>query len=192
MIRINLLPTEGPGPTKVYVELVFGLIFIAIAAIGIGFYWNYLNEIIESRHQEIAHKKEQIRKLQDIIKQVEKFEREKEILQTKLDLIKQLRQNQQGPVNLLDELSKSVPDNIWYGELSESNGHITVRGGTLSLMALGDFVNKLEEEGSLFQNVKVKGARKGVVQERDVYGFALEMDIKPPSQPSEQQTESQP
>lgn len=188
MITINLLPSEGPGPTKVYFELFLGLLIIAIAAAGIGFYWNYLNGIVQNRNAEIAAKKEQVRKLKYISDKVKEFEAERIKLETKLNLIKQLRDNQKGPVILLDQLSRQLPDNVWYNQLDEANQTLKIKGHALSMMSIGDLLQALQDSG-YFNNVALKNTDVKSVSGREVYNFEISMvfvDKKPQPATSQQ------
>lgn len=187
MITINLLPSEGPGPTKVYFELVLGLLIIAIAAGGIGFYWNYLNGIIQNRNDEITAKKEQVRKLKYISDKVKEFEAERLKLETKLNLIKQLRDNQKGPVILLDQLSRQLPDNVWYENLTETNQQMKIKGKALSMMAIGDLIQGMQDSG-YFDKVLLKKTEMKDFKGREVYDFEIDLafiDKKPQQKTSQ-------
>jgi len=177
MIKINLLPTEGPGPTKVYFELFLGLILIAVGVGAIGVYWNYLNTIIDKRNEEIRVKEDQIKKLQDIIDNVKKYETEKDVLQKKIDLIKKLRDAQKAPVLLLDQLSKNVPDNVWYHELKSKGNTLELKGASLSMMSIGDLINGLKQDNGLFENVRLKKSSMKDIKGREIYSFEMELKL---------------
>lgn len=191
MIKINLLPTEGAGQSKIYVELVAALVIIAIAAAGIGMYWNYLNSVIQNRKDEIVQKKKQVEKLQHIIDSVKKFEKEKRILQKKLDIIKNLKEKQLGPVTLLDTLSKSVPDNVWYSNLKQTGNNLLLKGAALSMMSIGDLINSLSDKNSLFQKVQLKKVRMVRIRNREIYRFTLKMNYKGDKKPKNKNPENQ-
>ncbi|MFC1852600.1 PilN domain-containing protein [candidate division CSSED10-310 bacterium] len=180
MIKINLLPTEGPGPSKVYVELIAGLIVLVVAVIAIGAYWNYLNGIIDNRNEEIRVKEEQVRKLQNIIDAVKKFEKEKQILEKKINTIKNLRENQKGPVSLLDTLSKNVPDNVWYTKLGRKGNKITLNGAALSMMSIGDLIQNLSEPGGLFKKIQLKKTQMNKLKGREIYVFQMDLMYEEP------------
>jgi Tfp pilus assembly protein PilN len=176
MIKINLLPTEGPGPSKVYVELIAGIGLIVIAAAGIAFYWNYLNGIIQNRQDEIVAKTEQVKKLQNIIDQVKKYEEQKQKLETKLKMIKDMRENQQGPVILLDKLSRYVPDNVWFNKLASTSGKLNLSGLALSMMSIGDLLKELGTQASdLFPNVRLIDSKMQKIMGREIYSFQIEL-----------------
>ncbi|MBN2382006.1 PilN domain-containing protein [bacterium] len=190
MIKINLLPSEGPGTSKVYFEIMLGLILIAVAASAIGLYWNYLNGIIAKRQEEIRIKEEQVSKLQNIIDSVKKFEEEKAVLQKKIDLIKKLREQQKAPVFLLDQLSKSLPDNVWYFELKTKGTTMTLKGAALSMMSIGDLINQLKQPENLFKTVHLKKTSMKDLKGREIYTFEMNLGLEPQEKPAEQSTSS--
>ena len=53
------------------------------------------------------------RELQAIKKQVDELELKRATFQRKVDLIERLQAEQQGPVHMLDEISKALPDFVW-------------------------------------------------------------------------------
>jgi type IV pilus assembly protein PilN len=79
-----------------------------------------------------------------VLAQVQKFEASKAQLQQRVTLIEQLRRGQSGPVHILDEISKAVPERLWLTEMTEKGDDIVLAGMTTSLTGLSDFVANLE------------------------------------------------
>ena len=75
---------------------------------------------------------------------MQKFETRKAQLQQRVTLIEQLRRGQTGPVHVLDEVSKSVPDRLWLTSMVQKDKEFTIDGRTTSLTALSDFVANME------------------------------------------------
>ena len=63
---------------------------------------------------------EEIKRLEAIIKEVQKFETKKAQLDKKSERLKISSSNSSRPARLLEELSHSLPDQMW---LSLSQGH---------------------------------------------------------------------
>jgi type IV pilus assembly protein PilN len=59
-------------------------------------------------------------------------------------LIEELRKGQTGPVHLLDEVSRSLPDTMWLTELKQTAADVAIDGRCTTLTALSDFVSGLE------------------------------------------------
>jgi Tfp pilus assembly protein PilN len=60
-----------------------------------------------------------------------------------------------GPVHLIDEVSKSVPDRLWLITMSQQADAFTMEGQTTSLTSLSDFVSNLEASGWFKQPVEI-------------------------------------
>ncbi len=76
--------------------------------------------------------------------QVQKFETRKAQLQQRVTLIEQLRRGQTGPVHIVDEISKAIPDRLWLSEMTQKGDDLTIVGMTTSLTGVSDFVANLE------------------------------------------------
>src|SRR5262249_13943748 len=101
---------------------------------------------------EIAKAEQEKLRLQAIIKKGEDYKAKKELLQRKIALVTQLKKNQSGPVHLLDEISKQLPDFLWLDSMSESSFAIQIQGKATTYNAVSNFYNNLT--GSrYFQNV---------------------------------------
>jgi Tfp pilus assembly protein PilN len=81
--------------------------------------------------------------LQSIIREVNVFEQQRAALQQRVALIEQLRGGQSIPVQLLDVVSKSVPDMLWLTDLEQKGSDVTIQGQSTTLISLSDFVNNL-------------------------------------------------
>ena len=83
---------------------------------------------------------------ENIIKQVENYTKQKESLQKRIDLINQLKQSQKGPVRIMDQISKDLPDLVWLDRLNMSGGVITIEGRGLNPNAIANFVENVKSD----------------------------------------------
>jgi type IV pilus assembly protein PilN len=150
MIRINLLSSERQKAARraptfdigKRITLVCSLILV-LGAGGIGWwYWSLTQEaaIVES---EIAASQQEVARLRPIIAEVSKFESRRQQLQQRVQLIEQLRKGQGVPVQLLDQVSRSLPDMLWLTSMTQKGGDVTIEGRSATLVALSDFVGNL-------------------------------------------------
>ena len=63
-------------------------------------------------------------------------EQRKAQLQQRVTLIEQLRRGQSGPVHILDEISKAVPERLWLTDMTQKGDDIVLAGMTTSLTGL--------------------------------------------------------
>ena len=165
MIRINLLASERekqPARKKSSLAIDLGqkatllssLILVA-AVLGIGWWWWMLDRESARLTSDIAAAERETARLKSILTQVATFDKQKQQLQERVKLIEELRRGQSGPVHLIDELSKAMPEMLWLTELKQDGGEITVDGRCTTLTALSDFVGNLERSGYFKRPVEI-------------------------------------
>lgn len=122
--------------------LVFVVLGILAAA---GYYFWYKRELAQK--QEIVEQKTQeAQKLEAIIKEVEEYQRRKDSLQQRIDLINDLKKNQKGPVRIMDQVSKDLPDLVWIDAMDISGGRIALTGRGLNPNAIALFIENIKRD----------------------------------------------
>lgn len=180
MIRINLLaerkggrdagaagPTmtvggEGAGGTLQSL-LLAGILIAVLVGFGGFFFWvksrvTHLETDIRTADAELA-------RLSEIHKKMDEYTKQKDLLERKVNLITQLKKNQQVPVHLLDQISRNLPDFLWLDNLhQDANNHLVITGKATTYNAVADFYNRLIQSG-WFLNVtqgRVNESAEGV------------------------------
>ncbi len=183
MIRINLLregkaavrgaasagPSTVAGPSNINNALIGGLLIFGLLASG--GYWFIKNRQLASREDQVRTKKSEADKLQAIIKEVEDFQKQKDSLQKRIDLINQLKQNQKTPVRIMDRVSQDLPDLVWLDRMVENAGQISVSGRGLNPNAIANFVENIKAD-SLFEEPDVSNIQRVSITPL-VYSFEL-------------------
>ncbi len=149
MIKINLLTekittarasTRAPGSASR--NLIFAIIGVLTLAY-IGWQWYSYNSTLSKLDTDIAQAREEKERLQKIIRQVEEFDAKKQELSQKIDIISDLKKKQSGPVHLLDEVSKALPNLVWLTSIIERGDRIAVDGESITYNAVADFIENL-------------------------------------------------
>jgi Tfp pilus assembly protein PilN len=188
MIRINLLgvqrpkkgkrssapalpslPSEGPNPIL--------LVVIVLAIVGTGIY--YLDHQYTVENQRIA---EQMRKEQaDAVRlaaiKAKYEERQKQAAEyeARVKVIDELRNNQSGPVNLLNMIGTTVnnTDEVWLSSMNDGGNHINVEGVALSANAVANLMSNLFKSG-YFKNVEItRTFQDEAVKNMQAFNFVL-------------------
>lgn len=159
MIRINLLATERPtkqrraaasggggGPSGIQAYLLLGLFGGGMAAL-CAFAWAIETAKIKGLDSDITKAEDRQRQLAAIKAQADAFEAKKRMLDAKVALIEQLKNMQGGPVHLLDEISKALPDFVWLTNLEQNGTQIRIVGQSTGLPAVADFITNLQQSG---------------------------------------------
>jgi type IV pilus assembly protein PilN len=161
VIRINLLGVErhrtrmpallDPGRQA---TLLCSLVLV-VSALGIG--WWYWSLAAESRQvdEDIAAAQQEQARLQSVLTELRRFEARRTQLQQRVQLIEQLRGGQSVPVQVLDHVSRSLPDMLWLTSLRQDGDAITIEGRSTNYIALSDFVGNLGSSPLLRHSVEI-------------------------------------
>ncbi len=145
MIRINLLPIK----TSRRQEAVKQELFVALAAAGaVLVLLISLQVMLSARVNEVEAQntllQQEIKQVENIVKEVEQLEEMKAELEKKLSVIKQLKASKGGPVHMLDQLSQATPEKLQLVSLDEKNGRIEMTGIAVSNEVVSQFLVNLE------------------------------------------------
>ena len=91
----------------------------------------------------------------------------------RVELIERLRQDQSGPVRMLDQISRSLPDGLWLSALRETGEGVVVEGQARTLRALSDFVANLEGSGQVDPPVEIVNSHTQETAQGDIVTFQL-------------------
>jgi type IV pilus assembly protein PilN len=149
MIKINLL-TEKFTPARVSTRLpgassrnlIFAVLGVLTVA-AIGYLWYSNTSTLSRLDADLVEAKAERESLQKIIRQVEEFDAKKQELSQKIDIISDLKKRQAGPVHLLDEVSKALPNLVWLTAITQRGDGIQLDGESITLNAVADFIENL-------------------------------------------------
>jgi type IV pilus assembly protein PilN len=169
MIRINLLAAERDQSKKKNAAILGStgqkmtigctlILVLAVAFIG----WRYWSVTRDSNQidAEINAAQQETVRLHSVIQQVQQFEQRKAQLQQRVVLIEQLRKGQTGPVHMLDQISRALPQMLWLTELKQSAASdVVIEGKCTTLTGLSEFVSNLEASGYFKRSIEIVDTR---------------------------------
>lgn len=175
MIRINLLTEAKAAAAKKKTPILptgarlNNIVFIAGLALGV-LYIAIMGLILTSKRrqldEDIGRARLEADRLKSIIEEVQGYEQKKSNLQAKIDLINSLKLNQKGPVRLMDEISRALPDLVWLTSLDVSGSAVLMRGRTLSPNAVSTYLENLKKspyfKEPVFKNLGLEGGNQGI------------------------------
>jgi type IV pilus assembly protein PilN len=152
MIRINLLAVDrgpvakkkSPGVTAGQRVTIGAALILLSTVVTVGWWFWSLRQEGQRLDDEISRAEVEANQLRSVLASVQKFETRKAQLQQRVTLIEQLRRGQTGPVHILDEVSRALPDRLWLVTMSQHGAEFTIAGQTTSLTGVSDFVANLE------------------------------------------------
>jgi type IV pilus assembly protein PilN len=149
MIRINLLGTERQRVRKAITfdvgqRLTAAACLVVAAAVAVvgWWFWSLRNESAQV-DEELASARREETRLRSLLAEVQQFEQQRAMVQQRVTLIEQLRSGQSVPVQLLDHISRSLPDMLWLTGLTQTDDEVTLEGRSTTLISLSDFVGNL-------------------------------------------------
>jgi type IV pilus assembly protein PilN len=192
MIRINLLAAErqatrkkatsaaSPSAPGAFQAYLFLLLFAGGTALACAGLWWLKSSAIGELDSKIAAGRKRQAELQAIKVQVDQFLAKKRILDAKVRLIEQLKAQQSGPVHMLDEISKALPDFVWLTGLDQTGATIRLTGEGNGLTSIADFISNLQRSG-WFPKVDLVTSNQA---NANVVTFQLQAEFRPPASPT--------
>ncbi|HUP62774.1 MAG TPA: PilN domain-containing protein [Thermoanaerobaculia bacterium] len=143
-----LVTTSIPGvaaPGANVNNIIVGVLVLIgiVAAVG---YWYWYKRELSERQAIVEQKTQEAQKLEAIIREVEEYQRRKDSLQQRIDLINQLKQNQKGPVRIMDQISRDLPDLVWLDAMNITAGRISLNGRGLNPNAIALFIENIKRD----------------------------------------------
>jgi len=163
MIRINLLGRARPKAARqaVPLEATLQVVFFAAAllvAFGVLYYnWHSTNQQIIEVRLHIQKQTGEKARLEQLKAQVDEFERQRAVLQQRINIIEALQRNRTGGQELLDALANTVvrTDTLWLTSFTRTGNGLTIIGTAGSINAVANFITQLEHSG-YFNQIEIK------------------------------------
>jgi type IV pilus assembly protein PilN len=181
MIKINLVaeaPAAAAAKKRRRPEFSLGakqgdvilLITLAVAAAVVGTRWFLLDSTRDRLKAEEAQKRRERDELKPFILKVEELERKRETLKHKIEVINDLKNNQQGPVRIMDEVSRALPELVWLTGMDLQGTALVINGMAMDENAIANFIANLNSSPFVTEEVAVKDIRRA---QGDIFQFTL-------------------
>lgn len=126
---INLLPWREWRRKRLQREFILQLVLAAVLGGAIWFFWNSaVSARVEDQESRNAYIQEQITKLDDKIKEIEKLEQRRSDLVERMEVIQELQGNRPTIVYLFDQLVKTLPDGVYYTNVERNGKKFSISG----------------------------------------------------------------
>lgn len=199
MIKINLLGdalaqaakrTDRAEPAQVYGEgeggrrtalPIAGIVVGLLCASGGGIYYAYLNNQQEKKEARQAQLKKELDDLRPFIELEKKFREQKEALQKKEEVMMGLKKNQQLPVHFFEELANSLPEDVWFAELSWKGTAVNIKGEARTFEAAKQFYDNLKERPRWFTGINYPGGTRDNAKGGGKVTFTMSLTLQNPA-----------
>ena len=189
MIKINLL-AEGKRPVLARKSrsplsvgggaadtgnllLVVGLV-VGLLAAGGWFFW--VQSQLTKKEKEVAVAELEVEELKQVIKEVEEYKIKKADLERKIDVINGLKANQRGPVQIMDQVSRALPELLWLANLEVTPTTIHLDGSAFNMSAVANFIDNLDKVDEFAEPILQDANQRGAQGARsEVYDFKVNL-----------------
>lgn len=188
MIKINLLkpqkkevvrpgeeiPEVRPGIRPERPNLIIYVFVVVFLLMGGLFYFQH--RAINKEKDLLAKAREEKKKLEHIVKDLQELQNKKMLLEKKIELVNKLKSQQEAPVIMMDELSKNLPDWVWLTSVKFKSNKLEIKGKSLSNNLIADYISNLERS-PYFANVNLVDSSQRKIGGEPVLEFTLTSDF---------------
>lgn len=184
MIKINLLPVRAAQKKeKLREQIVVAVVILVVTLLGCAAAFTTIMTKTMQKQADIVKQEQEIANLEKIIGEVGRVKKLQEELQGKLDVLDRLKQNKSGPVHLLDELSKALPEKLWIESFKETSGKVDLNGIGLNEETVALFLKQLDES-PYFRNVELQVIEQTSAQGIKLHKFTVVCQVEGSSAPA--------
>jgi Tfp pilus assembly protein PilN len=173
MIKINLLESVTDRPQGVAAvedqvaspriqTLLLALTVFGLMLLGMGYDYVSTNMAYTAAQRDLAKEKQLNQQMLAIQKEQMELEKKSKEVQARIDAIKKLRESQQGPSAVLQEIKArfdSVPG-LYLTSIENKDGEITIKGESPNEYSVTKFGQSLEFSNGLFSNLSIETMRE--------------------------------
>jgi Tfp pilus assembly protein PilN len=167
------MPGEGPS-------IVLMLLIAVAATCGICYFFQYqANQKTVQLNKEMDQAQAENRRLAVVKTQYEASRKKADVFERRVRVIDELKQNQKGPVDVLNLVADTVnkTDAVWLNSMTSDGHSLDFIGMALSADAVADLMSNLRKTGA-FKTVEIKEtAQDSTVKELQAFKFELVCEI---------------
>ena len=177
MIKINLLESVTDRPQGVAAvedkvasprmqTFLLALTVFGLTILGMGYDYLSSNSARDAAQKELTHQKRLQQEMLAFQKEQAELEKKTKEVQARIDAIKKLRESQQGPNAVLQEIKSrfdAVPG-LYLISIENKDGEITIKGESPNEASVTKFGQSLEFSNGMFSNLNIETQREEAKQ----------------------------
>jgi len=173
MIKINLLESVTDRPQGVaavedkvasprFQTMLLALTVFGLMVLGMGYDYVSTNMAYTAAQKEVENQRRLNQQMQAIQKEQMELEKKSKEVEARINAIKKLRESQQGPSAVLQEIKArfdAVPG-LYLTSIENKDGEVTIKGQSPNEYAVTKFGQSLEFSNGLFSNLNIETQRE--------------------------------
>lgn len=173
MIKVNLLESVTDRPRGVaavedkvasprFQTFLLALTVFGLVALAMGYDYVSANMAYTAAQKELDNQKRINQQMLAVQKEQKELEKKSEEIKARIDAIKKLREQQQGPSAVLQEIKArfdAVPG-LYLIAIEQKDDEVTIKGESPNEYSVTKFGQSLEFSGGLFSNLNIETQRE--------------------------------
>jgi type IV pilus assembly protein PilN len=189
VILINLLPHREARRQERKRAFISSLGLAGLVGVGLVILWfGALQQLISSQETRNRYLGEEIKKLEEQIKEVANLRSEIDALKARQKAVEDLQTDRNVPVYLLDELVKQTPEGIYLTSVKQSGNVVTIGGMSQTNERVSEMLRNTAYNSPWLERpelVEIKAVTIGKDREqRRLFDFSMRVSIKRPQAPA--------
>jgi len=142
-------------------------------------YFSYQSQLTQENNR-IKQLEAQKTELQQVKQQVEAFDKQKAVLQVRVDTIEKLQRDRTGGQELLDMVANTVSrtENLWLTTMTRKGNTLNIVGSSASINSVANFITAMKRSG-YFQKVEIDETKQDENKNVETFSFKLNAEINP-------------
>jgi Tfp pilus assembly protein PilN len=142
-------------------------------------YFSWQSQLTDANNR-IKQLEAQKTELQNIKQQVEMFDKQKQVLQVRVDTIEKLQRDRTGGQELLDMVANTVSrtENLWLSTMTRKGNTLSIVGSSASINSVANFITAMKRSG-YFQKVEIDETKQEDTKTVQTFNFKLSAEISP-------------
>lgn len=99
----------------------------------------------QRRRRQIRVAQREVEELRPILEEVAEFKAKQEELERKIEVVNELTLKQEGPVHILDKVSRALPDLLWLNQMNFRGRTVDLVGAAFNTNAVASFIENLDK-----------------------------------------------
>ena len=180
MATINLLPWREELRAELKKEFFIIVGVCAAIAAGIIFIWQLmLSTAIDQQIARNSYLQSNINELNQQVSQIAALRRQRAELISRMEVIQSLQGNRPEIVHIFDEIVRTLPDGVFYNEITRSGNNLNIRGTAESNNRVSSLMRQLDAS-DWFADPNLTGVTANRSAGEHANDFQMRVRITPP------------
>lgn len=190
MVHINLLPVrqiKEKAAARQQLTTAFLCLFLLLAVLGVaGFFQASKATALQN---DIATLNKEKQRHAATLRLIKKLEKDKDLIEKRIAIIKQLKKSSSLTVHILDEAANITPaDRMWLTSLTQSGGSLTLAGMALDNRTIAKYMEDLKASPYI-TSVNLASSSLKSYAGRNLKAFSLSCGVAVPAEKTADKSE---